>query len=484
MSYNQGMNLNMFDMNTNSNLTIEKVILIPTKSYRDVSRRSYEVNVNDGNLEKIMGVVERAIQFQEVTAAGVAKGASNILKISDVPTEKVNIVNGWSTVRLRFLLIASTPISAGKEISYVQGYSDYYDPSMLSGAIDPQMMFTINSITTVIQTTRANTNFIDTRISSSFNILYDPTRNSYSVEDTTMEHKLLRPKDVHGDISTLKINETNNIMHEDVRSRYGTIPQVSSRDNGVPAEFMSKMINSFNTGLDYSAASYSEGSAFTTASDMLAETDLDSIPFMLSLIRLTGNVTGVVRFNLDTLAKINPNVASNINLIDNNTQMVSNNIINGTDSEDLGAISIEGTIAATVIDSCNSILADECLSSIDFSITNMTSNSQLVHAVSNAASFINGLDTRPYIGRFINKFKMLTMPGITQNNLIGVNLFIHVDTLGESVVTVSVNNAPEVVFRTPTFCNSLYSSNVTTNHKHDQLVADMAQVLTVSNYTY
>ena len=60
------------------------------------------------------------------------------------------------------------------------------------------------------------------------------------------------------------------------------------------------------------------------------------------------------------------------------------------------AVSMEATIATTISESVASLLIDETLSTIDFSITNMTVSSELVVAVSNVKSFIHGLDITIY----------------------------------------------------------------------------------------
>jgi len=471
-----GQHMNVIDIN------ITKILFVPTKQYKDVYRRPFEMNVNAGtlnNLENIIG--QQVATGGRVNAVSLANTVPDLMKISDIPTERINIANGWGTVRLRFLMEVEShdPATQALTISYVQGYSEYHDPSM-SGRIDPNMSMYINSITNVVRTVN-HQGMVNTRVLSSFNVLYDAFNRSYSIEDTTISHRLMRPKDVAGGMEVNNIMGNHEVPVNNTRNLYGSIPLESKRLNSVGSMHVSSVINSFILGSNMAEIGHSNNDIFGVASSDLNENNLSEVPLIQALSSLSGDIV-TVEFSLNALARLQPDIESKLILVDNNTPMFKQNatILDTDVTADLSTSSIEGTIAVTISEAVSSLLVDEMLSSIDFSITNMTPNSEVVEAVSNVKSFIHGIDVSMYVERFMGKFKALVVNSITKNNLLGVEIFIHADVLGDTTIAVSINGQAPVVYRLPTFCNSLYTSMVGDENTYNNVVDDFSQIMNIS----
>lgn len=464
----------------NQAVNITKLIFIPTKQYNEVYRRPFEVNATANTLTKLENVVGQSLsKGSNISPIAIAQNVPELFKMSDVPTDQIQIANGWGTVRLRFLMEVESDMGNSKYISYIQGYTDYHDPSML-GTIDPKMPMHINSITNTIRTVNAY-NEVTTRVHSSFNVLYDPFTSGYHIENTTNVHRLLRPKDVADGIETNSIYEPG-VTATDTRSIFNDVPLESKRLNNIGAKHVSEVINSHISAREMADFGHDEKDVLDAASAASIESNLQDVPFIEALSSLTGMI-GTVSFDLEKLNVLKPDLESVLMIIDDRQLVgdVSNLMLETNITEQLSTVSVESTIANTLSESITGLLVDEMLSTIDFSVTNMTPNSEIIFTVSNVKSFIHGLDITLYVDRFLNKLRTLIMPGITQNNMLGVDIHVHSDILGDTSIGVSLNNNPPIIFRLPTFCNSLYTSMVGSSEQYNNVVEDYDQILQMTN---
>jgi hypothetical protein len=119
----------------------------------------------------------------------------------------------------------------------------------------------------------------------------------------------------------------------------------------------------------------------------------------------------------------------------------------------------------------------------DFSATNMTGTNIVI--ASNARSFIEGIDIARYLNKVESTISTILMPEITKNGLIDLEVFVHTELLTETTISVSLNGYPPVVFRFPTFADSLYVPVISDPTNKTLFSDDMGIVLdtvtTVSN---
>jgi len=454
-----------------------------TGAYKDVYRRPYELNASQHSLGELEEMIGRQNDIAgKVSALSIAKNLPGMFKLSDRPSDqRVGIAHGWSTVRLRFLMEVETPSHGGMQISYIQGYTDYHDPS-LSGTIDPHMPFNINSITTVRRVNDQVTGAPITHVQSSFNVVNDPLTNSNTIEDTTQELKLIRPKDVLEGIGYVEtFGNDAAVTAVDNRNTYDGNAKASNRTNNVASEHMASVINGYINGNNYTDVGYDRADTLNHAAASVSEQKMSNIPFIEALHTLTGAALPVT-FTLAQVDQISPGIGSRTYQPRNgNEQMINTgNILDSNDTEDLFRMSTESTIANTISEGVTSLLVENLLSGIDFTCTNMTPNPEPEFFLTNVDSFIQGIDKTAYVNRFIDKFTALIMSTVTMDNSIGVRLLVHADVLGDTAISVSINNGPDVLFRLPTFCDSLYNPNIANANEHSALVNDFSNVINVA----
>ena len=129
---------------------------------------------------------------------------------------------------------------------YLQGYSEYHDPT-LSGNIDPNMRFYINSITVVLRQYDPISRTYIGRPQSTFNVITDHFNNvTYNEVDDTRAMALLGPSDVVQNLNILEMygaEQKPNIINASSRISSNNV-HTSSRINNNPIHHFANTINS------------------------------------------------------------------------------------------------------------------------------------------------------------------------------------------------------------------------------------------------
>ena len=477
---------------------ITNLLLIPTRhSYNDVYRRSYSFNVNDQTLLKLENMFEKqgVKQNSTISELAVATELPNIMTYNTLPVGNANIVNGWSTKRFRFIMTTEADLNGTTMVSYIQGYTEYYDVSM-NGLLDPNMKYYINSITNVTRIIDPISGGVIVRPHSSFNVIIDHNGNNkvestyndpYALplkDNTVMMNnnsplQLIRPTDITDSIKNNVMYEESNIMlHNHADDIDGTKAIVSDRSNNDPISHFTKTINSFITAKSISNNSYEQSDILKNASIRSAEPQIINTPFISALYTVTG-IPEPYSFTEKELDLIDPNVKAYIP--NANTQLASVDDATFLDTmytEDLYKQNIETIIAVTVAESINSAIIENMLTKLSFSTTNITGLP--VTIITEFNSFIEGVDMIPYVNKVKNKIDSVLMPGISQNGLILIDLHVVANLLGDTTIEISVNNAPKIVYRLPTFADSLYSPVATDEVNKKLITSDFSTVMDMS----
>ena len=475
---------------TTTEIVVRRLILVPVKQQRDVFRRSFEVGNLDnrslGNLENIIG---NSLEGKsKISAAAIANASPNLFKQSDVPTDLVAIANGWSTPRLRFLLeTSSIDPSDGFEIkTFIQGYSDYHDPSMQTNSIDPNMSLHINSVVNVKTAVAPGTNHTTSRVIGSFNIISDNNGGSY-VEDFSNDLKLIRPMDVFNTINARQQYGDENVI--DTRNGVSSMCAVSRRSNNIGSDHISKVINSVVNAKLISDVGHNPADMLMTGSVNTSEQNPQNTPLIECLSASTGIPAPTV-FTVNQLLELDGNLP-NVTYLQGNEQTIYNetsaeySALSTNDTEYMDTATIEASIATTVSDSLSSLLMESMISKASMTITNMIPGMDTQFIFSDVKSFMGEIvDVGPYANIVKEKFLTLIMPVITKNNAIGIDLVIEVDVLGSTSVGISVNGNPQIVYRLPTFSDALYSPVITNAANQGAITTDMQDILGVTEGVY
>lgn len=472
---------NNIGMSAGNGVLIKRLYLIPTKkSYQDVYRRSYTLNVDYNTLNSLENLFAHSGVGSNgsISDVAVAKNIPNIMSMSSGVNSQAGIAYGWGTQRLRYIMEVESDMNGTKLVSYLQGYSEYHDPS-ITGKIDPHMKFFINSITNVTVMRDPMTGAPLTRPLASFNVISDNQGNTrydeIANEDTNL--KLIRPNDIIDNLYNLEMygsnDQTTTINYAD---RFSGNTNVSDRANNNPLKHFTKTVNSFITARALSDVGHDNHDILRTASNTVSESNILSTPFIATLYNLTG-VPDTTTFTLDMLERVNPDISTRVYISDINTELavVGNTILDTEHTEVLYGRNIETVIATTVAQSVSSMLIENLMSEMDFSMTNATGN--IITVVSNARSFIDGIDLTGYVNKVRARLEHVLFPEISQNGMIMIEMFIHSDVLGDTAISIGLNGNPHTVYRFPTFADSLYNPMISDSANKDMMAEDFGTVM-------
>lgn len=463
-------------------ININRLIMIPTrKAYEDVYQRSYTLEANTGTLMKLEALFQ-AKQVRSNTLLDnttVAQAVPEVIKLSSMPTGSAIIANGWRTQRLQFLLEAEINIGGVTHLTYIQGYTEYHDPT-LTGLVDPNMMFFINSITEVMRVHKPNGGY-DVIPRNTYNVITDEYTGNRHLEVGSMDNDLalIRPKDV---IETMMLESMYGADTSSVINTAGSVvgnASVSSKAHNDPSKYFTNTVNAYldaksivdKTNTDY------EG-VLRQASSLVAETGL--FGEKVGLIHAIHQITGELRpttFTLNILQMIDPGLPNKSTLIDNSRDFMNTAYNNALDS-DITANQLQPTqenLKATMIaHAINSYMIENMLTSIDLSFTNI--GYEPVVVPSNGTSFIEGIDKIAYVNRVIAKVRQILLPMISDCGQTLIEVAVHANLLGDTNVLIGLNAQPGILFRFPTFADSLYVPVVTTAANRASIVSDFGSV--------
>lgn len=455
------------------NLSIRNFIMVITRDdYQTPYQRSFTVNANVGNLNKFESILNTNGVNNEISKMTLANHAPEIVGLTPVPTGQAEIPNGWNTKRARFILEVQKELNGLIQTSYIQGYTDYFDSA--SGNIDPNISFFINSITVVAKSYDVGSGRWIVYPRKTFNVISDSYGGSRYTEIATSDTNptMIRPLDIMQNIYT------NNIMQDPylkVVNTYGSIasnPYASYRNNNDPMSYFTKTLNGYIDAKSTASISVDPESilrAGTSSSYVIEDTPANN-DFVRALYSLTGEVCPTV-FNLNQLVMIDPGV-NNVNRIIDRTRdyIPSINYALNTDiTESTLNPTVEVMKATIIANSLNSMLIDNMLSRISVSFGN-TAGPQPIAVVTDVNSFIEGVDLWSECSKITNSIKSVLMPVVSDSGNTIIEAFVESDVLGDTTVGVSVNSGPVIVFRFPTFADSLYCPVVTNQQQKNSIV--------------
>lgn len=469
-------------MQSNVNINVSKLLLIPSRGdYKNIYQRSYDMKVGHNDLAKVEAVfaMNGVGSNGKLTDNSVAAALSNVVSISDCTTGIVDIPNGWNTQRLRFLMEVESRTGNHVTVSYLQGYSEYHDPS-LSGLVDPVMKFHINSITNVSKALDPMTGNMLVRLTNTYNVITD-LAGGLKYEELNegpgqeSDLKLIRPNDIIEDIALFDMSNDGNIQTINKLGTVGNEANTSNRGNNDGVKYLTSTLNNVITAKNLADSSYDLQDVLRTASQNTAETSVISNPFIFALHSLTG-ITTPTAFTMGQLQQMDPGVGGKTYMGNgDNSTGYRETIMDTSDTADMLQPTIENKIATQVSHSITSMMADNMITRLSISMTNMTGN--IIATPSDFRSFIDGIDVLAYVNRIVDRCVNVLMPDITRNGLVIVSINVTADLMADTTVTVEYELAPAIVFRFPVFTDSLFSPVMTNSAGRKAMGDDMANLI-------
>jgi hypothetical protein len=450
-------------------LSINTLLLNETGTYNKYYNRPYEVNPDTDNLNRLEATVQNCVatggaSLNTISANELAHNNPGLVKPSVIPKAEVHIPNGWNEHRVRFTMPVEIHRAGAIMIYYFQGYSEYFDPS-LTGKLDPNMKFFINSVLAVSRTPSPDGyGFRDIIIDNNL-LMYDPNKivgeASYTnpVDNLLGSEYLIRPIDIFSGadsaISYGAVASDYGLQNQpiaDTRALVTTDPKASKRSNNLSSQYVSNIVNAWARASDLTEFGSSNTDKITAARGNAVEDNLANNPF----VNLLGSIHGyssIAYFTINDLMQIDPSMVSRIDQTINDTGNITPVHQEGM-TQDWASTDYETQIATIVANAIPALMSEYLITRIAFSITNAGAGGVPVTAITDGASIVDA-DMSPYFEKFKFRLESEVMKELTNSGMFIVDLHVIADIYKDMWIKVSFNGGPLIDYVVPVYCDGL-----------------------------
>lgn len=493
----------------NNSLSVEMFIMVQTGTYQPEVMRPFTASVNEQVIQDLRNATNDG---QNLNAAAVQQVAANIIAPKAQAEGEVNIVNGWTSRRFRFIMKVSEEsrfIKGTRTSRIFFGCSDHCDVSY-GDHLDPNMRLYFNSETVIaerpeqtVHGLRMTANILGSnQILSPSDVMSTSYQNGMNIPMYGGNTSYLqRPEDI------FSIQQSRNVATRlqnsgmfngpidkiiDQRTSVGEAGtfQYSHRRDTSPTRFLSSTLNGWQSAVrEYELAKsgdndltfsndFSYGISnevmYGTAQSTVQNQDIHYNTFLARLKEHAGYMErGYIL--LKDLWRLFPETQSSQVTkfsMDNGQSIRKVNFAehaqhwNGADYNTVAASMLAQVVPA--------IMMDNYFRVVSFAITNGHGpNNYLFEIHSDGTrSIVNGLDMLPSIREFERRLIIDAINSISMGNQIAFKISMHSDLGGDSVIDISTNNDPVERFVAPTFIDSLFSPVLTRNDKSPELLSN------------
>lgn len=463
-------------------LTLVRCFMVPTGTYHQQMRRAYSTNNLTGQAIALLG--EETSRGTNLTSAAVARAVGGIIAPSAAPDSAIQIHNGWSTVRFRFLLEFQVQIPGVSKASFrkiLSGYTDHADYARGRGNtvhIDPYSLMVVDSHITLRDTQQGG--YIVSEVVSNDLLLVGDHSPSYN---NSNEYSL-RPTDVLGSVSTagtvLNFQSEHEPVVVDTRMQFGGGVKYSRRSNNIPSQYLSRLMTGYReacvmandqtdmVGLGDMASAYVRENA--VSADQLFYTLSQDTEFFRSGY-----------FTYGQLSSIFPDLDAKTTIGEPPRAQQVLGVANTMGSEHWHGSNLETVIANIISTGVPAIMVECKFAFYAFTITNMNPQRIVdVYANQEPGMMVAGLDAGPFMDQFRVNIINHLIPMVDPNNMIDYCISVICDVYDNINISISIENAPPVVFNAPLFASSKLSPIITGDAgRVSQLTEDISTVLSI-----
>ena len=441
-----------------------------TGRYKPQFARPYVATGNMEALDNLTARIDSAGRGDPTTAritGGLVAGLSGYLVSPQAAWEKqLTIPNGWEEQRLRFAMEVHVMDQFETAIYHFQGYSEYHAVT-LSGVIDPDLVFYINSFTRINRgrdyngLSRSGYRDIVTEKAQIVN-------GAFQTQTPGVDHVFgVRPEDVFVGIQSAHYSNALQGINEgsvvDTRIDLSGDMIRSRRANSIPADYLSRVIENYRAATTLADFGSGADDVYSRALQTAHEPSPFENPFIRKLSDLRG-MTNVSYFTLNDLLNIDPTCGERFtyNPVEDVSLLADSSMTDGWHKPDL-----ETQLATIVTNAVPAMMIDCMFTQIAFTSTNMTIGAIPQTVIINGTS-VTGADVRPYYQAFISRFETEVLPDLTMNGIRIIHLLVHADLYGDTRIELSLEGMPAVPYVAPTFCDAI-TAPVTTSNQNQYL---------------
>lgn len=455
--------------------TITKMLMFETGRYHMLYNRPYSTEFRSEEVDTLTA------RLQQTPAAKISSGlvgdiATSIVAPSATPEAPIHIPNGWEERRIRFILEVEYELNLGtKGAYYIQGFTDRPGVNPITGSVDPQMEFIINSVTVVTRNvvlTPMGQQIIE-RITDSFQIFPDAQGNVYMQSGPTLYG--LRPMDIYAGIHVNFLLQGQQyggggLQVHDYRTQLGHRGATNTRANNVPSQYLSRVINSYLTARELEQFGQASEEIVLTAAQNAHEPLAMENPFLRQLSRVTGR--GVNRFRWPDLQKLRPDIdqISHYGALGEVSKQMPYGAHDPGFSAPWTGADLLTHRASIIANAVPALMTEHLVQKIHFRSTNHDPSAGIVTIILNARSMINA-DISRLLERFKERLELEVLRPISFNNQEAFVLDVYADLFGETWIDISIGAESMTRFVVPSFCDSLYTPIATIDKTRQQRLA-------------
>lgn len=475
---------------------IVQFLMIETGTYNDTHLRPYQ-SVFNGTVQKLFE--ESTDGGNNLTAASLAGVAGSVLQPTTRAGRRADISNGWDTRRFRFIIVAECGIpgnSGSPTREYITGYTDHADTS-ISGELDSKMQLRFNT-SMIARSLDVKDHGVRRTIQQPVNSSHiltaadiAPTRrgdrgSSRFRHDRTDDGLcLLTPMDVlgqmlHSEYPDEEIIDPRAVMRGDTIRK-------SRRSNGLATNYLERTLRGVNEArrqLDADVGSLVSGtsssSTYATARAMpgVKEDAVSNDRFMMYLDENTHygedhyiTLGEMLRLfdGLDRIMNIRPLTTP------------QRQALPSRGSSEYWDTEGPETIIATVLGfSIPGLMMDYLITKYAFYASNDTLTGDFIFEEIDGDSIpCAGTDLTPALEAIQSRILREVMPDLTHQNNCTLQVWMRVDILGDTTMTIIYNNEQETDFIMPSFADALFAPVI--SEHNDNLIDLSATLLQLTN---
>jgi len=467
-------------LNPNQGMRIRALMMADTGTYDQQWRRPYESVVSR---DTHVMMQERIDRNGSILAGSLAGITNNVIQPQVQPEKMIVIPGGWDSHRFRFLMIVENLDQFGsRTLEMVTGYTDYRGISS-SMALDPNMVFHINSILN-LRHTRSNTPMgarDHYNVSESSHIL---VQNDFGGLSSTVNDFRMRPADLFMTMDTTHLSEADMANTTDTRMLMTSSPVKSRRSNGIATHSSAGIMDHYKSALTTESYGQSEDQILQAARASAIENLVSNDTFITAISNVRQQLMSPL-FTWGDLCRLDPNVQSDeitTVVLMGSPREVQNTTMNVAGQREGWGVATKETQLATILSQAvPAIMMDLAFAKIAVSSTNRTVGGQIATQISTWQDFPSlaqaQVDMRPNLQEFVKRLETEVLVDLSFNGQVDFAINVFADLLGETLIDIEFGGNEKHTFSVPSFSDALLVPLVTQNDRRGSQIASDFQDL-------
>lgn len=451
-------------------IELTRAVLIFTPAQHEQYHRPLETNLTRADVDR---VIHDTQGMTDLTAATLAHSAGSLIAPSVVPRQQVSVPNGLGEDKLAFFIEITISSQYGPDRrELVSGFTDYVGVTS-TGAIDPNMVFYVNSITSLGPSNR---------IIDSAQVLTPEYAPSAGVP--------LRPVDVVATSQTNCFSVAEDLTSMiDSRTLFTNSPKLATQHSNASNRYLSDTLKGYSAAIAYAEHTQMaddvsllhddlgmgndtiNGGLYDEVISRIRPTSAAGYHFFSAMGLLNGG--GDSSFTFSQLERRWPR--------DGSFYIIALPTAYGAQqagemdrpleySESWNTTLLETQIAHSILHILPSILTQVKLLSCELHLTNENIGGQTTVTLMAINEMFENTFTPSHQTYMEDQIMIDIATCLLANRVDQFSIHLKCNLLGNVMTTISLNGMQPIVYIAPMFCHSFYSPQIGTSH------SDLAQL--------